>query len=923
MLRRLGFLVRADERRHVAAAFGFLMIFVGSHTVLETARDALFLTRIPSTHLPFVYMAIAFVSFVVTRLQLAHSRGGPRREMAIWTAFGGAGSILLGLLLPVLGTEGLYVLYVWPGVVATLTLVHFWSLLGGIFTATQAKRLFGIVSLGSMIGALTGSGGMTIALRYSSPQALVVVSGVVLTTASLMPLFLFRGVPGSTSPRVEPRGPGLAGYAYILRGPYPRRLVSIALFASATLTFADYVFKTTIADSLPKEQLPQALGAIYTGLNALSLLVQLAGVGFVLRKLAPPVILAVLPALLVLSGGGVAITGILAAALAVKATDGALRHSLHKTAMELLVVPLSDSVRRTVKSAMEVAGQRGGQVVASAVILLAEATGLGGTIAWVLTASALAWAASSVRLRALYVEQFRGPVVDSRALARHVHAPKLDVASLETLIAALDSESNDEVLAALGILERERKSRLVPTLILYHPDEEVVVAALRLFSRTRRTGALHAIDSSLTKHESVRVRAEAYAARAAIEPDATFLKRAYAEETSCEGRAAIAAVLATEQTDDVDEGRRMLEEVLEDASPSTQVVICEVLGWRRAVQFADVLETLAASPELEVRKSAIHSLGDLASTRAATALVDLLGEEPVQRSARQALSRTGDVGFGALEAALRDRDRPSSVRWAVPRAMALLDPERAASALLANLRVEPDGMVRFRSIVTLGNILEQHPKLRLDRKLLDQEIRNNVSRAYRYLDRRLVLEAGAREEASRKKPGHELLVDLLRDKQRSAIGRIFRLLSLAFPQHRFVDIYLAIEGGERGFRANAVELTHNLLKSPLREAVVGLVDEIDDEARLALSEGYHEPIERSYEGLLRSLLRSSSAIVRDIAAFHVAELGLADMIEDLGSLAGEGKGSADVDRALDILGGRPPGSVGVAIPIDAEPARAG
>lgn len=920
MLRRLGFLVRSDERRDVAASFVFLMLFVGSHTVLETARDALFLSHVPANHLPFVYLAIAGLSFVIARVQLATARGSSHRAMARWCVFGGLGSMALGLALPLFGHAGLYVLYVWPGVIATLALVQFWTLLAGIFTATQAKRLFGVVSLGSMIGAIAGSGGMTLLLRFATPRTLVVLAGVGFLVAAMVPVLLLKVDPvESPGSKRRPAGLGLAGYANALRGPYARRLVGIGLLASATLVFADYVFKTTIVATLPKEELPKALGTIYTVLNTLSLVVQLVGVGFVLRRLAPPIVLAILPTLLVLSGGGVALSGMLSAALAVKATDGALRYSLHKTAMELLIVPLSDSARRTVKAAMEVIGQRGGQVFASLAILGTEALDLRHGVSWALAACSFGWAAASFRLRSHYIDQFRTPVALSAASRRVFHAPQLDVASLETLIASLDSESDEEVLAALGILEREHKAHLVPTLILYHPDEDVVVASLRLFSRTRRRGALHAIDAHLIKSGSPRVRAEAYAARAAIEPDLGFLRRAYVAEPSAEGRAAIAAVMAT-SLETAEEAREMLLGVLREADVSTRVVVCEVLGWRDAKQFDDVLERLSEAPEAEVRKSAVHALADVATPRAARALVRLLGDEPLTRFVRAALTRTGDVGFAALERALGDTALPPGIRWAIPATLARLSPERAATVLLANLRHEPDGMVRFRSIVALGNLLEQHPTIRLDRRLLDEEIRNNVSRAYRYLDRRLVLQAGAERDPARRTVGHALLVDLLRDKQNSAVGRIFRLLSLAFPHHGFGDIYLAIESGERGFRAAAVELTHNLLRSPLRDGVVGLVEDIDDEARLAAAEGYHEPIDRGYERLLLSLLDSSSTIVRDMAAFHVGELGLTEALTVLTELESSGRGSPDVARAIEVLEGRPR-SLPPSPPL--EPARAG
>ena len=61
--------IRPGEGRNTWAAFAALFILIASHSVLETARDALFLADIPATNLPWVYLAIAAVSLVVTQLQ--------------------------------------------------------------------------------------------------------------------------------------------------------------------------------------------------------------------------------------------------------------------------------------------------------------------------------------------------------------------------------------------------------------------------------------------------------------------------------------------------------------------------------------------------------------------------------------------------------------------------------------------------------------------------------------------------------------------------------------------------------------------------------------------------------------------------------------------------------------------------------------
>src|SRR4029450_9801011 len=61
-------LIRPDERREIAAAFVAVALVMAAHALLETARDTLFLTNLPPSHPPWVYLAIA---------RLALLRGAP------------------------------------------------------------------------------------------------------------------------------------------------------------------------------------------------------------------------------------------------------------------------------------------------------------------------------------------------------------------------------------------------------------------------------------------------------------------------------------------------------------------------------------------------------------------------------------------------------------------------------------------------------------------------------------------------------------------------------------------------------------------------------------------------------------------------------------------------------------------------------
>jgi hypothetical protein len=59
--------VRPGERGITLASFLVLFGGLAAHTMLETARDALFLTRLPASQLPWMYLALAALALLFTR----------------------------------------------------------------------------------------------------------------------------------------------------------------------------------------------------------------------------------------------------------------------------------------------------------------------------------------------------------------------------------------------------------------------------------------------------------------------------------------------------------------------------------------------------------------------------------------------------------------------------------------------------------------------------------------------------------------------------------------------------------------------------------------------------------------------------------------------------------------------------------------
>ena len=84
MLRRINrfFDLREGEARPVVQSFLVLFLIIGGHTTLETARDALFLTKLPPSQLNVVYIALAGLSFLVAAASTRLAARFGRRPIA-------------------------------------------------------------------------------------------------------------------------------------------------------------------------------------------------------------------------------------------------------------------------------------------------------------------------------------------------------------------------------------------------------------------------------------------------------------------------------------------------------------------------------------------------------------------------------------------------------------------------------------------------------------------------------------------------------------------------------------------------------------------------------------------------------------------------------------------------------------------------
>jgi AAA family ATP:ADP antiporter len=897
--------VRPDERRSATAAFLTLLGLLASHTLLETARDALFLSRLPATQLPWMYLALAAAAFPAARGRIPRALGlhGPRGFPLQLLLCAGV-TLVFWLFRKAPGTAGLYLLYVWSGLFGTLSAVRFWSVVSEMYTVTQAKRLFRLIGIGSVLGATLGAllGGL-IAARYPARTLLLASAAVALVTA-LGPARRLRVAVERHDEGQSLSGVSLASaFTLIREHPYVRPLAGLVLTSTVAVTLADYLFKSAVARSVPASELGFFFSLTYAVLNLVAFAVQVLCVGALLGRLGVHRSLALFPLLLVAGAFGFIATGGLAAALLLKGADGALRYTLHRTGTELLYVPLNDAIRARVKPFIDAAGQRGGQALASVLILTPVAfLPRESFLALCLAGVALLWVLTVVDLKQNYLDLFRSALKEG-AIATRSDLPSLDLASLEALFAALNSRDDDEVLAAMDLLRAQGKARLIPALVLYHPSATIVTRALALFVAEGRSDFLPIADRLLS-HPDPEIRAAALRARTIVQPDQEILQR-MSRDTSARVRATAAVGLVAGGFFS-DEAQRVIDQLLASQSPAAARALAQAIQQQPNPVFEPVLLDLADAPESDVLVAVAGAMEAMPSPRFLPALLPMLSQREARGAARAAFLAHGAAGLRFLDEALDDYKLPQEIRRHLPRTISPFPPEQAAPILLQHLVRERDGLVRFKILRGVGRIRANDPDLHLDQQIVGDAIRRTVEGTFRMLHWRQVLEEGARRQPARRGSGFELLTTLLRDKEVHGVERLFRLLGLQFPREDVRRIYRGFRSGNAKIRASSRELMENLLPQPLGRAVLALADPVPGEDQLAAAGPYYAVPPLIYEDLLAVMLEEASESLRSLAAYHVAELGLVSLRPRLQALAPAESAffvARVLERAVMALGG--------------------
>lgn len=413
MNRRLGWLVprlEKGEARLVVSLSLLHFLVILSFTLARITRDGVLLSRLPVRFLPYVSLGLA-VWMALASAGFGRLARGVASHKALVRAL-----VLTGVSLVAFSVwfrrgdrAAAIAFYLWVGAYGVLLVSQFWVLANERVNPRQARRLFGWIGTGGILGGMVAGAAASLVARGLSPSdLLLVIAGLHLVAVVLSHVSGVRAE--ERAPDHDPSGTE-ENIATFLRMPYVR-LVALLFFAGGlTSGVLDYQFKYALqARSADPGRIAAVLGLFYGAQNLLALVIQLGLTGLLLSRFGVRGASGFLPGGLFLGSVASAMAPSFGAVLGSRLYDGTLRVSLFRTTSEFLFFPMAERVRRASKRFVDTVVGRSAEAAAGLLVLAVNVL-LGGTVfqlALVVGVLSAAWLLVERLVDRAYVDEVSG-----------------------------------------------------------------------------------------------------------------------------------------------------------------------------------------------------------------------------------------------------------------------------------------------------------------------------------------------------------------------------------------------------------------------------------------------------------------------------------------------------------------------------------
>jgi AAA family ATP:ADP antiporter len=872
------------ELRRALPIFAYLFLTMASSVASKAARDALFLDRYRAIDLPYVDIAIAVLVGLAAALYIRLGQSTNLRNLQVGSLIFFASNALcfwLWAAFAAYESGALFVvIYVWVGVFSVLAPSQVWTLANYVMTTREAKRSFGFIGSGAILGWIVGGLATRTAVSRFGTESMLGFVALSLFICALIVVEIWRQRPGYVGNETPASGTArdrfpLWGSLQLIRdSTYLQAIAALILIAALTTTIAGWQFKAIAKAAVPDtDQLAMFFGTFNMIAGVMSLILQMVLTGRVLRTVGVGPALFIVPTAMLMGSAGVLVIGTLVAAAALKASDQVLRYSIDKATVELLYLPVPASHTFRVKSFIDTVVYRLGDASGGLVVLLFAAV-LGWSpvrMSLVGIAFVLVWLAIAYVARRQYVENLRESIHQHRVDSERKAMPVID-RDTTSLITSRLKGTTKEIVYALSLFELTHERKIHPAVrgLLKHEDPEIRQQAIRLLARSGDTTVKDEVEA-LVRDPDLGVRTEALLYMTefdSIDPLERIEALGDFEDFSIQ--AAVVAFLARPgRTQNLEAARLLLSKMVEQRGEAGRRARLEA-GRLLSIlpdAFDRELRTLLEDNDVDVTLAAIGAVGSLKKRTMTGELIDRLAEPALNEKIITALADFGDRIVGTLRDYLTDHEMRADIRREIPKVLEAIG-TRAAQTVLIESVLDRDVIVRYHTIAALNRLGQAHPERSIDRKLIESVLAAEIMGHYRSYQVLGTL-GGAIDDPSNP------IQHGLNESMEKETERIFRLLKILYPQYDLHSAYVGLQSDDPVVHDNAVEFMDSVLPPEVRSLIIPLFDrDVSVADRIATANRMLGARLGGREDAIEVMALSDDPWLRACAAFAMGEMRL-------------------------------------------------
>ena len=352
--------VRPGEYAKTALMSLYLMLVLFAYYILKPVSRALFLNNFDIDKLPWLYVLIAGIGGVLTYFYTKMAlRTSLSKAVTIANVFC-VGVLCLFWWLITLGMGWvIYAFNIWVSLFSIMLVSQGWLVAANVFTSREAKRLYGILGVGSVIGAAFGGQFTAVMVYYVGTRNLVLASAgmVVLSYIAYRMAIKASGKTLEAAKGAEEEEEFSIGeiFGHIRRLRHLQVIVGIIIITFIVDVLVEFQFSAFAKQAYKGRDLTAFLGNFYGfWLNLVTFVLQLFLTNFVVSRFGVGGTLQIMPVSIAAASLGSLLAPSLLSTAATRLTEASTRYSFNKTGTELLYLPLPLELRNRVKAFVDV-----------------------------------------------------------------------------------------------------------------------------------------------------------------------------------------------------------------------------------------------------------------------------------------------------------------------------------------------------------------------------------------------------------------------------------------------------------------------------------------------------------------------------------------------------------------------------------------